>query len=154
MNNNTQKNITDVVWPWREADGNTQNIGVKRPRISSLALEVLIAGGFGCLFWFVFKKPEVAVIIFSIMGFSFLSGLFVPAAYYGFKEIFRKFAVGVGVAMTWLLLVPFFYLFFTAGRLLQLIFRKDPLNRKCPTDQNTYWIEHPENDIQSYSLQY
>ncbi len=154
MNIDKQKQVMDIVWPWKKSVEITK-VEPSRPALKKLLLELLITVSVGTLFWFAFKEKQVvAVVIFTIASYTFLTGIFVPPFHYAFKRLFQKFAVGVGAAMTWILLLPFFYIFFTIGRISQLIFRKDSMNRACPTEADTYWIKHPATDVASYSRQY
>ncbi len=45
--------------------------------------------------------------------------------------------------LTWVLLVPFFYLCFTPGRLILILRKKDPLHRQCPSSETSYWVTRP-----------
>lgn len=152
MENEKQKKVMAVVWAWKTTSTNKT---AERPVLKNLLLESLIPIFIGLLLWFAAKHHTMAIVVFCIAAFVLLSGLFAPSLHYAFKRIFQKFAVGVGLAMTWLLLLPFFYIFFTVGRLSHIIFKKDPMNRACPTKMDTYWIKHPAmTDIESYSRQY
>ncbi len=150
-----QKQVMDIVWPWKKAKESTL-IAYVRPELKKLLLELLIPVSIGLILWFVFKeKKTLAVVVFAISAYLFLTGLFVPSFHYAFKRFFQKFAAGVGVILTWVLLLPFFYIFFTVGRISQLILRKDPMKRACPTTADTYWIKHSATgDVASYSRQY
>jgi hypothetical protein len=154
MNNEKQEQVMRIVWPWRQVDTTASKV-VVRPAPQKLFVELLITVCVGLLFWFLFKKPTIAVVVFTLAAYTFFTGLFVPPFHYAFKKAFQVFASWVGTALTWVLLLPFFYIFFTIGRLSQLIFRKDPMNRACPTKLDTYWIKHPaEVDVASYTRQY
>ena len=143
----------NIVWPWKDAPSVKQK--TIRPAPKMVLLESLIPFSISLILWFIAKHHTAAIVIFCIALFLVLSGFFAPALHAGFKKIFQVFATWVGVAMSWILLLPFFYIFFTIGHISQLIFKKDPMNRACPTDADTYWIKHPAtSDVESYSRQY
>jgi hypothetical protein len=77
-------------------------------------------------------------------------GLFLPRAFAAIERFFLRFAAVVGVVLTWLLLVPVFLLFFTPARLILAWRGKDPLHRRCPTDQPTYWTDRPPVTRENY----
>jgi hypothetical protein len=54
-----------------------------------------------------------------------------------------------------MLLTPFFYLCFPLGRLLQIIKGRDPMKRRFPTSQESYWVDHlPAADKKDYRRQF
>jgi len=62
---------------------------------------------------------------------------------------------GVGVAATWICLVPVFYLIFAPGRLILALSRKDPMGRAFPTRAPTYWVSRaPIKDAAEYRRQF
>ncbi len=69
-----------------------------------------------------------------------LSGLLVPALFLKLEQGGRWLGKAAGVGLTWLLLVPMYYLVFAPGRLLLMMTGKDPMARKFPTNEKTYWI--------------
>ena len=117
-------------------------------------VEAGIAIGVGVTVALTFSR-HLGTVIICVGTFVLISGLFIPKAYRGFKKLGQLFGKAVGVAMSWLLLVPFFYICFTTGRLVLLVTGQDPLCRKCPTDKVTYWIPHaPSRGPESYKHQY
>lgn len=87
---------------------------------------------------------RIAGAIVLVMGtIVLISGLFVPSIFWAIERVGAILGLAVGTALTWLLLVPFFYLCFTTVRLFHLMKGKDPLCRRCPTDEPTYWVPRP-----------
>jgi hypothetical protein len=52
----------------------------------------------------------------------------------------------VGLALTWALLVPLFYLVFLPGRLILMATGRDPMCRRFPSAASSYWI--PRRPVQ------
>ena len=117
-------------------------------------LEATVAILVGVIVALTFSR-HLGVVICCVGTFVLVSGLFFPAAYRGFKKLGLLLGKVVGVGMAWLLLLPFFYICFTTGRLLLLVTRKDPMNRGFPTDLPTYWVPRgPGRGVASYGHQY
>lgn len=106
------------------------------------------------LFWGLEHRAMGAV----VWGFAVLvlvSGFFVPPVFAALERFGKKLGKGVGVLLTWALLAPFFYLCFVPLRLLQKIGGKDPLQRRFPTDEPTYWIPRkPVPKVDQYRKQF
>jgi len=119
-------------------------------------IEAAIAIAVGVtLYLTVAKVKHLGIVICCVGLFVLVSGLFIPKAYRGFKKLGLLLGKVVGVAMAWLLLVPFFYLCFGLGRAVLLVARKDPLCREFPTEMPTYWVSHgPKRATDSYTRQY
>ena len=153
MSSDIQQDVLRVTWDWRvEA---VASVAVNRPTPVKVIVEAAIPAAIGLGIMFGLKHRTVGIVVLCIAAFILLSGLFAPRAHAAFKNLFQMFAKGVGVALTWLLLVPFFYIFFTFGRLSQFLRHKDPMNRAFPTDARTYWIPHAGQPTpESYKRQY
>ena len=76
----------------------------------------------------------------GIAGFILLSALVSPTVVYaGIEKLFDSLGHLLGRAMTWLLMVPLFYLFFLPFGLLFRRGRRDRLRRYSERDAATYW---------------
>lgn len=67
-------------------------------------------------------------------------GLFLPTVFDATQRFAAALARVIGVAVTWLLLVPFFYLCFVPCRIIRSIFGKDALRLKFRSDEATCWV--------------
>lgn len=107
------------------------------------------------LMYFWFKKPVMAGIVTGVTLVILACGLFIPPAFKAIERFFLKFGEWVGTGMTWLLLVPFFYLCFVPARMIQELTGKDPLNLKFKANVSTYWIPRkPVTDLSQYEKQH
>ena len=117
-------------------------------------LESCVGFSVGLIIFFL-RSHLLGAIVFCIAGLVFVGGQFYPPIYEAIKKFGLILAKIVGVTMTWLLLVPFFYICFTFGRILLLVSRKDPLSRKFPSDEKSYWVPRKSiADLEYYKKQY
>jgi len=79
-------------------------------------------------------------VVAGIGAVVLLSGLLVPSLFLKLEQGGRWLGQAAGAGLTWLLLVPMFYLVFFPGRLILMMTGNDPMARKFPTKAPTYWI--------------
>ena len=91
---------------------------------------------------FLFRIPLAAMIVCGIAAFLLVAGLWMPTVFRRIERAVGALAAGVGVLLTWVLLLPLFYLVFTPGRLILKVRGKDPLRREFPGSDTTFWIPH------------
>lgn len=117
-------------------------------------LQTVIPAAVGGFFW-IKGKPVAAGVLAGIAALMFISGFFIPALFARIEQLGRTFGKWVGVAITWVLLVPVFYLVFVPGRLILMLRGIDPMCRKFPTDAPTYWVPRkPVADTAEYKRQF
>jgi hypothetical protein len=84
-----------------------------------------------------------------------ITGFLVPALFNRIEKIGQELGRVVSVAITWILLVPMFYLVFVPGRLILKLNNIDPMCRQFPTNALTYWVPRkPVADVDNYKRQY
>jgi hypothetical protein len=156
MTTDKQRSIYDAVWRWRDAKDSTK--GAKDDagaRIRAALIQVVVMVCIGLLLQLVFKKVIMARIVWSLAGVVLVSGLFIPPVFRAIERFGAALGRWAAVGLTWLLLVPFFYLFFVPGRMIIKLKGKDPMCRKCPTDLPTYWVKHaPIQGVEQYRKQH
>ena len=155
MNEYQQDRTSAAVWPWqarrRAAEQPPAPVSTRKQAI----IQASVGGVIGCLFLFVLRKHVMAYVVWSITGTILFCGLFVPAAFLAIERGMKAFGRGVGLFTTWLFLVPFFYVVFTLARLIQAACRKDPLHRRFPAEDASFWISRPAGRGKaSYAKQY
>ena len=147
------KEVTAVVWRWKESSSVKAAKSSARPALRAV-IQAAIVGAIG---WFALSREHkgMAIFLISIAAFLFISGLFIPWLFLAFEKFGKKFGQGFGVALTWLLLVPTFFIVFFPGRILLGLLRKDPMNLRFPSKEETYWVPRPPvKTIEQYSRQY
>ena len=141
-----QTPVSQVVWPWT----NTETIQEEGPSKIMGVVGFLIASSIAAFFYFKTDHHIATYVIMSIATVILVCALFIPPAYKKIHHGLNIFAFYVGTALSWILLVPFFYLVFPFCRLSQKIKGKDPLNRAFPTDKASYWEDRPEVTDKAY----
>jgi hypothetical protein len=91
------------------------------------------------LFW----SRAIGTVVLGMSAIILFSALVSPTGLYRRVEgLFATLGTATGRALTWLMLVPLFYLFFLPfGRLLRSG-RRDQLKRYFESDRNSYWEPH------------
>jgi len=106
--------------------------------------------------YFLYKgKPVISGILFGLGAMMLITGFLVPALFNRIEKIGQELGRVVSVAITWILLVPMFYLVFVPGRLILKLNNIDPMCRQFPTNALTYWVPRkPVADVDNYKRQY
>jgi hypothetical protein len=117
-------------------------------------LQALVGVGVGLLM-FLFVSPTIGRIVMGIAGFILLSALVSPTVVYaGIEKLFDSLGHLLGRGMTWLLMVPLFYLFFLPFGLLFRRGRRDRLRRYSERDAATYWERREGPTAASHSREH
>ncbi len=133
------KQVADIVWnrtPSRHTSG--QGAYPHRKRFWLQTAGMTVAG------ILLFRFGDHRVIPFFLWSLTtlILAGLFFyDPILQGIDTIGNVFARGIGRGLTWLLLIPCFYIVFGLGRLYLIIARKDLLKRKWSPQATTYWCD-------------
>lgn len=141
-----QSKVSREVWPWVSPPAPPP------PRMSP-RVKVLISTpiAYGIAAFMVWRGhrigPATVVTIATVIA---VCGFFIPAAFAAIERFFLRFAAVVATTLTWLLLVPVFYLIFAPAHWMLALRGKDPMFRRCPTDQTTYWVDRPPITRENY----
>ncbi len=153
MNKHKLSPISQAIWPWMDQrESGTDKVKSPSLRLSffMLVMAVCISG-----FFYFFNRFWASIIILAISIILFCCAVFFPSIYRIIHRIFQVFGRWVGRGLTWILLVPFFYICFPIGHVIQKISRKDPLSRSCPTSSKSYWVLRESNaDKDGYRRQF
>jgi len=139
------------MWPWKSA-------GAVTSKTVSHLMAALLQATVACAVatFLVFYKHHVVLgsVLYGLGALILIGGLFVPPLYAAFTRFGKWLGHIVGVGTTWLLLVPFYYLFFTTARLFLLMSGKDPLTRRFDRNATTYWADRrPHTDDKHFLRQ-
>ncbi|MDO5675253.1 MAG: hypothetical protein Q4G66_10105 [bacterium] len=146
-----QNAVSAAIWPWANDDAGTSPRGSSCTKgLIPFAIGLCIAALF-----FYFDRIVFAAVVLALASSIFL-GSRVSAAFEKRLDAFMKrFSVVVGTIITWSLLVPFYYVWFGTGRLMQLLRGRDPLMRKLEPELPSYWQDVQENqDPDRYRKQF
>ena len=110
--------------------------GCRRPRPALLQPIAMAGVGAGLL---ALHRPVAGTAVLAAALLLLALCACWPPASEATKLLSAAVAKGVAAALTWVLLVPFFFLCFMPGRAVLLLLREDPLNRRFAPDEPTYW---------------
>jgi hypothetical protein len=143
------------IWNWREPDVEAPRESSGRTRVLG-SLQALGTAALGALL-FVYWSRIIGALVLSLSGVVFASALISPnGLYLGIRRGFGALARLTGRAMTWILMVPVFYLIFLPFGLLFRRGRRDRLKRYFEADSASYWDPHegPTASSRRYDRQY
>ncbi len=152
MNEDYQQNrISQVVWPWLY-----QKDKEKAQRQSlSIALPILVVAWLIASLFYYLNHPVMSVVIVVISSAVFFLSQFFPSIFAGIELLFQKFSFVIGKSISWLTLPPFFYLFCTSMRSIQLIRKRDLMSREIDRSAESYWQKvDKKNGVERYLRQF
>lgn len=136
-----RSDVARTVWPWREAEKELGPLPVNRATV----FELLVPFGIGLFLIVVLKHLRFGLFLILLSCVLLILGIVRPTAIAVFKIWMRKVGQAVGFLLSWVLLMPFFYIVFSFGRLLMLISGKDAMHRKSGSSKSSYWGKCVQN---------
>ena len=143
-----------AIWRWRAEEPKSE----AAPSAASMrvrgTLQALAGAAFGLAFH-LFWSRTVAIVVFTAAAVVLLCALVSPNGLYALlHRLFEATGRVVGRAMTWIVMLPIFYLFFLPfGKLLRRG-RRDRLHRFFEPEAETYWEPHEPIPTSSLERQY
>ncbi len=132
----TRPTVLEVTWNWRQADRSpAQGTNLRRNAV----IQALVTGAVAAVLLYGLGHELAGRIVAGVAVVVLLLGLFLPKAYGGVHRFGQTLGRAVGTALTYLLLVPFFYLFFLPVALWLRLRGRDPLHRTFRESKWTYW---------------
>lgn len=132
--------VQETVWNWREKSGRgagpSESASLRRQAI----IQALVMGviGFALLKWI--GHATFAKVVWGLAGVVLVLGLAAPRAYRPIHRFGRWLGRAVGVLLTYVLLVPLYFLFFTPAALYLRLRGRDPMQRRPRDAQYTCWV--------------
>jgi len=143
--------VMQTVWPWRMVVQPAEQSG-HRVRV---AIEVAIATVVGLVCLWVLDRPWLGGSVLTLASLRLVAGFLIPPLDRRLDRFGSLLGSWAGIATTWLLLVPFFYIVFTTGRACLMLRGQDPLHRAYEPKLKSYWGERKRNnDPMRYTHQY
>lgn len=127
--------VSRTVWPWQESSKTEER------RLSSLShqlIPLIAALTISGLFYYI-DHAKMAVFVTGMALFIFFCSRHWPWGHTLMEKFFRRLSLYTGQIVTWLLLLPFFYICFSSGRVIQKISRRDPMHRNFARSAKSYW---------------
>ncbi len=145
-----------AIWNWRDPRPQRSPApAASRVRVRGSIQAAIVAAIGGLLLWLGLRS--VAFVMWGAATIVFLAALASPGGVYAFLDgMARAIGTRIGRALTWLLLVPLFYLFFLPFGLLFRRGRRDRLKRYFDSEAPTYWetLEGPTAASSSHETQW
>lgn len=131
-----------AIWDWRAA--RDDRAVVARARKTALVRFAIASLAGGTLFYF--GRAAVASVAWSAGALTLLLALASPLrAYAAVDRAVTRVGEWVGGVLTWILLAPVFYLFFTPFGLLLRRGARDPMKRRFDSGLATYWTRREDD---------
>ena len=137
-----QDSVSKAIWPWREAASRQAPTAAHGNVKARALLQTIIMAAVAGVFFYR-RHPVPGAILSALAVMMLTGGCFFPSFFLALERAGRRFGQWVGTGLTWLLLVPFFYLCFIPARIILLLTGKDPLNREFPSKAATLWVPRP-----------
>ncbi|MDI6774619.1 MAG: hypothetical protein QME60_04385 [Verrucomicrobiota bacterium] len=139
-----QNAVSRVVWRWQAppAKAGAETARARRIR-AGVQFVVLLA--LALVLWLLHRatgKPRgiVAPVVAGLAVFVLLIGFLAPPLFDATDRMVRALGRLIGVALTWALLTPFFFLVFVPARILLALRGKDPMRRAFRSSEPTFWV--------------
>ena len=141
--------VCDVVWPWRRKKTRGRKIGKKRPIIQA-SIVIVIAAIFAYL-----GHNFVAVFGAAVAVVILCSGLFFPKVYAKIDAGGKYLGHKVGVALSWLLLTPFFFIVIWPCSFFVKTRARKNFKKEFPSADDSCWIRRDTTTtIEHYKRQF
>jgi hypothetical protein len=132
----------DAIWTWNETADQVQQAShaarLRRQGIVRGVIALSVATGAHFLHW-----PWISWIAGAMGSLTLLSALISPVGIYArIEHVLERFASLVGDVMTWVVMVPVFYLVFFPFGLIARRGRNDLLKRFYERSASTYWTPY------------
>lgn len=140
--------VAAAVWRWREETGLD---GVREPALAARAArrQGAIRAGIGFVaaaLIYVFWNPVAATVVAAIATLLLILALASPLGAYAWIDRWvARFAHGVGLAVTWLLMPVLYYLVFLPVGLVLRSRGRLRLIRSLDPEASSYWIVRAED---------
>jgi len=145
--------VMQTVWPWRQSSNSSEKPKSANKKHALIQFCIMFVAA--SVVFFIFHHKWLGGIIYCLGLLVLISFFFLPPIYSASESVSRLLIMVIGKTLTYVLLVPFYYLCFFPGRLLLNLLRKDPMKRLLETDTKTYWLDRPDaEDTDHYKVQY
>ena len=142
MPEESNRRVIQATWNWRagqDPGSGRATAGLRRQAV----IQALVMAAVAAFLHFVLHHALFVPFILGLAAVVLVLGLAYPPAYRPVHAFGRWLGRIVGRGFTLVLLVPFFFLFFTPVALILRSQGRDPLHRRFRDSQWTYWIRRP-----------
>ncbi len=154
MNEPNINSVEAAKWAWKAGGG---KLASKKPMDIKLKAVIQAAVMIAVGSFLFFKRHHIIApaIVGILAAVVLIGGLFVPPLFRAIDKFFSVTLVKwVGTGLTYLFLVPFYFLVFAPAHLILNARRIDPMAREFPTKLGTYWIQRKPVATAQYKRQH
>jgi hypothetical protein len=139
------RRVIEATWNWRDDAAEARRAAAERAALRRTALvQVAVTALAGVAVLLLLDHQLVARILWIASAVVLVIAIAAPQLYRPVRTFGARVGHAVGVALTYLLLVPFFYLFFAPVGLVLRLLRRDPLHRGGKAPGLSLWIHRRE----------
>lgn len=147
--------VQETVWNWRDKSGQnagtSEAAGLRRQAVIQAVVMGVI--GFILLKWI--GHPTFAKVVWGLAGVVLVLGLAAPRAYRPIHGFGQWLGRAIGALLTYVLLVPLYFLVFTPAALILRLQGRDPMQRQPRDRQYTCWVRRDRAATpESYTRQF
>ena len=148
-----EQHVAQVVWPWRTPPkASATGVWTRRRRV---LLQCAVTAAIATLLTWWLGRYRLGLFLYCFSAVILVCGFLAPKAFDAMERLVQKLAQTLALALTWTLLMPFFYLCFAPARLILALMGKDPMQRHFEPNHSSYWVAHkPPATPQPYTRQY
>lgn len=155
MNLKSMPSVAQTTWPWRDQIAGPVSTSRRGGRKRRAVIQAVIMAAVATLMTMVWHKIRLGLAIYCLSAVVVISGFLIPPLFFALERGGQWLGRMVGLGITWLMLMPFFYLCFAPARLILKLRGKDPMQRRFERNLNSYWVDHkPPTGPQPYTRQY
>lgn len=156
MQQEHENNVLSAVWPWREGDAEIGRGRRYGDRLKRAAIQAAVMSCVGALFYiFIEEHRYMAIVVWSIAATALAMAIALPRLFDAAGKLGGIVKHAVATALTWILLAPIFYIFFSGGRLVLLLQGKDPMRHGFEDGQDSFWLKyHHPSELEQYEKQH
>jgi len=152
MTDTPRKAAAVAAWNW---PGRATAPAPRAPSRAAALAQAAVALAVATWLLFFKKRVILGAVLYGVGTLVLVGGLWLPPLHRALQRGGAWLGRIVGQALTWLLLVPLFYLFFPPARLLLWLRGKDPLRRRWAPSAASYWTaRRPVAQADHYSRPY
>lgn len=144
--------VTAAGWRWREQSDPALAERIARHRKSTIQASIMAV--VGAVFLFALNWRTMGSIALGLAAVNVMGGWLVPPVFRVMDRSIVLLGRGIGIAITWVLLVPFFYLCFLPGRVFLAMTGKDLMCRRFPAPDKSFWIPYKERSATHAETQF
>lgn len=150
MEQRMTETVRKTVWQWEQPVAGAPARSLLRVVTTQMVVMTIIGG----LLWWLGHRVMSGVVA-GLAGFFLLLAWVWTTGYWALERFFQKVGVWAATALTYVLLVPFFWLCFVPARFFLKLSGKDPLGLRFPVPEATCWyVRKPHAATEPYRRQY